>query len=182
MTKIYLTISLSTHNGDDTPQNSWIEFWFVNVVPKYLNCSTLSKQLLSVFISCLRPAFWSRDMTMYLVLSAFTSRPVSLLAITKASVFFFMVCTLLPNILTSLAWFTIIWTRKLTYIFLISVQMEAHSSSWRLIRKLRTTIYPSDFYEFILSFLFLHKDGLLSTSHINFSTSSTIDIDVWRKT
>ena len=29
---------------------------------------------------------------------------------------------------------------------------------------------------------FLYKDGLLSTSHTNFSTSSTIDITLWRKT
>ena len=28
----------------------WIEFWFINVVPKYLNSSTLSKELLSVSI------------------------------------------------------------------------------------------------------------------------------------
>ena len=27
MTDIYLTISLSTHNGDDTPQNSMIAVW-----------------------------------------------------------------------------------------------------------------------------------------------------------
>ena len=37
---------------------------------KYLNSSILSKDLLSIFILLLRPAFWSRDMTMYLVLSA----------------------------------------------------------------------------------------------------------------
>jgi len=35
---------------------------------------------------------------MYLVLSAFTSSPVFLLATTKVSVFFFIVCMLLPNI------------------------------------------------------------------------------------
>jgi len=34
---------------------------------------------------------------------------------------------------------------------MISVQLEAHSSSWRLARKLRTTIYPSDLYHCILS-------------------------------
>ena len=50
--------------------SSWIEFWFVKVVPKYLNSFNLSKGLLSVFILWLRPAFWSRDMTAYLVLSA----------------------------------------------------------------------------------------------------------------
>jgi len=32
---------------------SWIEFWSVKFVPKYLNSSTLSKELLSVFILCL---------------------------------------------------------------------------------------------------------------------------------
>ena len=37
-------------------------------------------------------------MTMYLVLSAFTSSPVFLLATTKASVFFFDMCVL-PNTL-----------------------------------------------------------------------------------
>ena len=42
------------------------------VIPKYLNSSTFSKELLSIFILWLHPAFWSRDMTMYLVLSAFT--------------------------------------------------------------------------------------------------------------
>ena len=114
---------------------------------------------------------------MYLVLSAFTSRPISLLAITKASVFFFIVHMLPPNVL---AWSSVIWTRKLTYIFLISVQLEAHSSLWGLTRKLRTTIYPSDFYHRILSII-LTQGGLLSTSHINFSTSSTIDIAVRRK-
>ena len=114
--------------------------------------------------------------------SAFTSRPISSLAATKASVFFFIVCTLLPNILTSSAWSPVIWTRKLTYTFLISPQLEACSSLWRLTRKLRTTIYPSDFCRCILSVFLLYQGGLLSTSHINFSMSSTIDIAVWLKT
>jgi hypothetical protein len=75
---------------------SWIEFWFVRVVPKYFNCSTLSNELLSIFM-WLRPVFWFRDMTMYLALSAFTSSPLSLPASTKASLFFFIVCTLPPE-------------------------------------------------------------------------------------
>ena len=58
--------------------SSWIEFWFVIAVPKRLNCSTISKELLSVFIMW-RHAFWKRDMTMFLVLSAFTCSPISLL-------------------------------------------------------------------------------------------------------
>ena len=61
---------------------SWIELWFVKVVPKYLNCSILSKELLWVFILWFHPAFWYRNMAMYLVLSAFTSSSVSLLATT----------------------------------------------------------------------------------------------------
>jgi len=63
----------------------------VKVVPKYVNSSTLSKELLSIFILWLQPAFWSRDIIMYLVLSAFTSSSVSLLITNKASVFFFIV-------------------------------------------------------------------------------------------
>ena len=47
--------------------NSRIEFRFVMVVPKYFNSSTLSKVLLWIFVLWLRPALWSRDMTMYCV-------------------------------------------------------------------------------------------------------------------
>ena len=36
---------------------SWIEFWFVRVVPQYMNCYTLSDELLSVFILWFCPAF-----------------------------------------------------------------------------------------------------------------------------
>jgi len=120
-------------------------------------------------------------MIMYLVFSAFTSRPISSLAATKASVFFFIVCTLLPNILTSSAWSPIVWTRKLTYTFLISVQLEAHSSSWRLTRTLRTTIYPSDFCRCILS-IFYYTKVVFSPPPILTFLSSTIDVAVWLKT
>jgi hypothetical protein len=104
----------------------------------------------------IRPVFWSPDMTMYLGFLAFTSMPISSLAATKASVFFFIACTLLPSILSS-AWSPITWTRKLTYLFLISVQLEAHASSWRLTRKLRTTIYLSDFCRRIFSVFYYNK-------------------------
>ena len=63
--------------------SSAIEFWFVKVVPKYLNYSTLSKVLLSILTLWIRPAFWSRDMTVYLVSSALTSSPISLVAAIK---------------------------------------------------------------------------------------------------
>ena len=80
--------------------SSWIEFWFVKVVSKYLNSSSFAKELFSLFILWLYPAFWSRDMITYLVLS-FTSSPVSLLATKRASAYSFIVCTLPSNILTS---------------------------------------------------------------------------------
>ena len=66
-------------------------------ISKHLNSSTLPKELLSAFILWLRPAFWSRDMTMYLHVTATTSSPISFLAGTKASAFFFTLCTLPPN-------------------------------------------------------------------------------------
>ena len=43
--------------------SSWIEFWFIKV-PKYLNSSAFSKELLPIFIFWLCSAFSSRDMTM----------------------------------------------------------------------------------------------------------------------
>jgi hypothetical protein len=45
----------------------------------------------------------------------------------------------------------------LTYIFLISAQLEAHSSSRRVTCKLRTTICPSDFCRCILSVFYYTK-------------------------
>jgi len=83
--------------------SSAVEFWFVKVVPKYLNSSTLSKIILSILTLWIRPAFWSWDMTMYLVLSALTSSPVFIVAGTKASAFSFRVCMPPPSILTLLA-------------------------------------------------------------------------------
>jgi hypothetical protein len=80
-----------------------MEFWFVRFVPKYLNRSTVSNDLLPICMYPFFPAFWSRDMTIYLDFSAFTSKPISLLAISKTSVFFLIVCMLPPNILTSSA-------------------------------------------------------------------------------
>jgi hypothetical protein len=57
--------------------SSWMEFWSVNVAPRYFNSSTLSMDLLSIFMPWPRPAFRSRDITMYLVLSVFASSPIS---------------------------------------------------------------------------------------------------------
>jgi hypothetical protein len=67
---------------------SWIGFWSVKVVSKYLNSYTLSKELFSVYTLWIRPAFWSGNMTIYLVISASTYNPVFLLATTEAFVFY----------------------------------------------------------------------------------------------
>jgi hypothetical protein len=69
---------------------SWIEFRSIKVVSTYLKCSPLSKELLLIFMLWLRPAFWYRDVTTYLVLSAFTSSSTSFLATTKSPVFFYI--------------------------------------------------------------------------------------------
>ena len=58
-------------------------------------------ELLSTFIVWLSPAVCSLDITMYLVLSAFTSSPISLVATTWASAFPFTVCMLPASIVTS---------------------------------------------------------------------------------
>jgi hypothetical protein len=73
--------------------SSWIEFWFLTVVPKYLNCATFPKALLPLFMSWVSAAFWFRDRNIHLVFSVFTSRPTSLLASVRVSLFFFMVPT-----------------------------------------------------------------------------------------
>jgi len=52
-----------------------------------LNISFLSKELLSVFILCLRTSFWSRDTIMYLVLQEFATCATSLLIIFKVLCF-----------------------------------------------------------------------------------------------
>jgi hypothetical protein len=36
--------------------SSWIEFWLVRAVPKYFNCFTPSKEILSIFILWFHPA------------------------------------------------------------------------------------------------------------------------------
>jgi len=102
--------------------------------------------------------------------SASTSSPISLLATTKASVFFFfIVCTLLPNILSA-ACSPITWTRAGSSLQFVTSDLQTlyHNLSFRFL-----SLYSSNFL--------LYKGGGLSTSHINFSTSSTTDIAIWHK-
>jgi hypothetical protein len=67
------------------------KFWFVTVVPKYLNCATFSNNILAIFMFWFCPAFWWRGSNIYsyLAFSAFTSGPTSLLASIRVCVFFF---------------------------------------------------------------------------------------------
>jgi len=52
-----------------------------------------------MLLLCLRSAFRSREMTMHLVLSAFTSRPNSLPPTNNVSLYSFIVYMLPPNTL-----------------------------------------------------------------------------------
>jgi len=48
-----------------------MQLWFVTVVPKYLNFATFLKNLLAISILCFCPAFWWRDINIYIVFSVF---------------------------------------------------------------------------------------------------------------
>jgi hypothetical protein len=58
----------------------WIKFWFVTVVPSSVNCATLLKDLLGIFMSWFCLAFWWEESNIHLVFLEFPSRPTSLLA------------------------------------------------------------------------------------------------------
>jgi hypothetical protein len=73
--------------------NKILIVWFV---PNYLNCSALAKKILSVLTLWLLHAFWSRGTTTHLVSSPFTYGPVSIPAVTKINVFFFIVLLFRP--------------------------------------------------------------------------------------
>jgi len=77
---------------------SWMKFWFVMVVSINLNCSTLWKQLLSIFTLWFCPACCWRHMDLYFIFSAFSSQHLSLLVTNKASLLFFIMCMVSPNI------------------------------------------------------------------------------------
>jgi len=77
--------------------SSWIQF--LCVVPKYVNYTTFSKNLLAMSELWFFTAFWWRDITMFLVFCVLTSRQASY----RASVFFFMVFFFPRSVLTSSA-------------------------------------------------------------------------------
>ena len=53
--------------------SSWIEFWFVKIVPKYVKSSTLSNELLSIFIlwPAQQTSYWEADSFLIEKLPAF---------------------------------------------------------------------------------------------------------------
>jgi hypothetical protein len=52
-----------------------MSFWFVSVVPKYLNFATFSNNSLAILIFWFCSEFWWQDIIIYFVSSAFTFRP-----------------------------------------------------------------------------------------------------------
>lgn len=58
--------------------SSCIQFWYVTVIPKYLNFAMFSNDLLAFFMFWFCPAFCSLGINVCLVLSVFTSKPNSL--------------------------------------------------------------------------------------------------------
>jgi len=59
------------------------EFWFVNVILKYLNFATFSKDLLPIFIVWLYPVFCWEDVNIFLFFSALISATTSWLLLLK---------------------------------------------------------------------------------------------------
>jgi hypothetical protein len=68
-----------------------------------LNFATISNDSLAVLIFWLCPEFWWWDTIIYFVFSVSVSRPQSLLAPRRVSVFYFLEFILSPNKLTSSA-------------------------------------------------------------------------------
>jgi hypothetical protein len=56
---------------------SWVKIWSVRVVPKHLNCSMFSKDLLTIFFVVTLPACLSQHVNLYLVFAPLTFRPIS---------------------------------------------------------------------------------------------------------
>jgi hypothetical protein len=88
---------ISTYNSARCCLNVSRSSCKIPAVSKYLNSYIIPEELYSIFILSIRPASWSWWMTMYLVLLAYISGPVSLLTNTKYYVFSFIVCTLLSK-------------------------------------------------------------------------------------
>ena len=80
---------------------------------------------------------------MYLVLSAFTSSPISLVATTRASAFSFTVCVLPPSILTSYILIIIA-----VYLILIVTCYSSYTKARRVYLKNGGTVRSIDFFTF----------------------------------
>jgi hypothetical protein len=146
-----------------------MELWFVKAVRKHLNSSTLSKELLSFFILRFCPAFCSPDMAMYLVLSAFTSRPISLLANTNAVAFF------LYSMYTSLQYvhFSTVCT------LLCSMYTSLQYVHFSTVCTLLCSMYTSLQYVHFSAVCTLLYSMYTSLQYVRFSTVSTLPPNIW---
>ena len=91
-----------THDGDDYDSVFnflRLSFVFVTVTPRYVNFSTFSNYKFPIIFWFWTTLCW-QDVIIYLVFSAFTSQPMSLLAFMTISAFSLIVCKFSPNILT----------------------------------------------------------------------------------
>jgi hypothetical protein len=71
---LYWMVGRFTRVGT-SPHYLMDKLWFVTVVLKYFNFAASSKDLLANFVLRYLSSFWWREMNIYLVFSAFTSRP-----------------------------------------------------------------------------------------------------------
>jgi hypothetical protein len=82
--------------------SSWIKFWLVTVVAKYLNCRMFKGSVSYIYVMIL-PCVQVRRHQHILIFSRFASRSPSLLALIRIYVFFLMVFMLSPNRFTTSA-------------------------------------------------------------------------------
>jgi hypothetical protein len=59
--------------------SSWMEFWFVIIIPKYLDFATIWKYFLAVFIILLYPAFWWQDINIIITQDIWKLVPIWIL-------------------------------------------------------------------------------------------------------
>jgi hypothetical protein len=97
--------------------SSCMQFWYVSVIPKHMNCATFPKHLLPIFLFQLYHASCSHGMDFCLISLTFDSRPLALIAVNKSYMFFFVFCMFLSNKLTS------VWTRSrsIPFSFILSL-------------------------------------------------------------
>ena len=119
------TKNFETNNSKHNPSNILLicycmQFSFIGVVPEYTKCVTFLTGLLTIVILYIFPALSWRYVNIYLVLSAFTSRPAMLQASNKDFVLQFVLFVFLSNKLTSSTdhnpFFILYWQGRLPFV------------------------------------------------------------------